>query len=106
MPYAPHEADDTLTLPGATFLYTFCCVRTVPPVPLEQCQDAILALTACHEDHPLTKFLGACNAAKAALDLCLANEYLIRREMNSAAAAESNARLRERHRLENEEHSM
>ncbi|KAK1858449.1 hypothetical protein I4F81_001054 [Pyropia yezoensis] len=70
------------------------------------CQEAILALTACHEDHPLAKFFGACNAAKAALDSCLADEYLIRREMNSEAAAESNARLRERQRLESDEQNM
>jgi len=68
-----------------------------------QCQDAILALSTCHEGHPLTKFFGACNDAKAALDACLADEYLIRREMNSEAAAESHARLRERMRLEQEE---
>lgn len=35
----------------------------------------------------------------------MADEYLIRREMNSEAAAESNARLRERQRLERDEHS-
>lgn len=68
-----------------------------------QCQDAILALNACHDEHPLFKFFGACNAAKAALDSCLADEYLIRREMNSEAAAESNARLRERRRLDRED---
>lgn len=70
-----------------------------------QCQAAIIALSECHIEHPLTKFVGACNVVKAALDSCLADEYLIRREMNSEAAAESNARLKERLRLEREEQS-
>ena len=34
------------------------------------CQDVIKALLACHEENPKTKFLGACNDEKTALDKC------------------------------------
>lgn len=59
------------------------------------CEEAIRALEACHAAHPLRKFLGACNHAKAALDRCLADEYLVRRELNAAKSKIAKDRLKE-----------
>lgn len=41
------------------------------------------------------RFLGACNKAKANLDKCLADEYLVRRELNAEQARSSKERLRQ-----------
>lgn len=60
------------------------------------CEDAIRALSSCHTNNPFKKFLGACNDAKAALDRCLADEYLVRRELNAEKSRAAKARLRER----------
>jgi Cytochrome c oxidase biogenesis protein Cmc1 like len=47
------------------------------------CEKAIRGLKDCHAAHPLRKFVGACNFRKTILDACLADEYLVRRELNS-----------------------
>lgn len=65
------------------------------------CEDAIRALSSCHASNPFKKFLGACNDAKAALDRCLADEYLVRRELNAEKSRVEKARLRERLRQNN-----
>ena len=59
------------------------------------CEEAIRGLESCHASHPLRKFVGACNSAKAALDRCLADEYLVRRELNAAKSKAEKARLKE-----------
>lgn len=48
----------------------------------------------CHKRRPFAKFLGACNDIKAALDKCLSEEYLVRREINAAKAEKEKERLR------------
>jgi COX assembly mitochondrial protein 2 len=65
------------------------------------CEETIRALSSCHADNPLRKFIGACNGAKAALDRCLADEYLVRRELNAEKSKVKKERLRERLRKNN-----
>ncbi len=60
------------------------------------CEAAIRGLEQCHKDNPVRKFIGACNAAKAALDQCLADEYLVKRELNAEKSKAEKARLKER----------
>lgn len=60
------------------------------------CEEVIRALEECHAAHPLQKFVGKCNGLKAALDRCLAEEYLVRRELNHAQSMEEKRRLRAR----------
>lgn len=60
------------------------------------CESVIRILSECHADNPFRKFLGACNGAKAALDRCLADEYLVRRELNAEKSRAEKQRLRER----------
>lgn len=58
------------------------------------CEEAIRALSDCHASNPLRKFIGACNDAKAFLDRCLADEYLVRRELNAEKAKSEKERLK------------
>lgn len=51
----------------------------MPPPSLPQ---VISELLSCHAEHPLRKFLGACNGLKRALDECLQREYVVRRQRN------------------------
>mmetsp|Transcript_18202 Transcript_18202/g.72840 ORF Transcript_18202/g.72840 Transcript_18202/m.72840 type:complete len:86 (-) Transcript_18202:126-383(-) len=55
-----------------------------PPLdrPHPMCDAVVRALKRCHTDHPNSKFWGACNDAKAALDLCLKEEKEERRQAN------------------------
>jgi COX assembly mitochondrial protein 2 len=55
-----------------------------PPLDRDhpQCQDVIMALHACHEEHSYSKFWGACNDAKAALDQCFRAEKQLKRRKN------------------------
>ena len=55
-----------------------------PPLdrPHPECQEAIKALTSCHDTHPYSKFVGVCNQYKAALDICLKAEKETRRKNN------------------------
>lgn len=59
-----------------------------------QCQQAIQDLDACHKSHPFSKFFGACNKAKAVLDKCLCDEYLVNRELNAEKSRISKLRLK------------
>lgn len=61
---------------------------------LTKCQEAILQLEKCHRDHPIRRFFGICNDAKAALDKCFSDEYLVRRELNAEKARQDQERLR------------
>jgi COX assembly mitochondrial protein 2 len=65
------------------------------------CEAAIRALSDCHSDNPFKKFLGACNNMKTALDRCLADEYLVRRELNAEKSRAEKERLKERLRKNN-----
>lgn len=61
----------------------------------EGCESIIRALAECHAGHPIRKFFGVCNYAKARLDACLADEYLVRRELNAEKFKAEKARLKE-----------
>lgn len=39
-------------------------------MPCDAMRQFVDALLKCHEDHKIGKWFGACNDAKAALDLC------------------------------------
>lgn len=65
------------------------------------CEEAIRALSNCHADNRFKKFLGACNNVKAALDRCLADEYLVRRELNAEKSRAEKERLKESLRRNN-----
>jgi COX assembly mitochondrial protein 2 len=39
------------------------------------CADAALALKECHRNNPVMKFTGCCNSVRAALDVCLQEEF-------------------------------
>jgi len=52
-------------------------------------------LEDCHTSHPLRKFLGACNGAKALLDRCLSHEYLVKRELNAEKAKAAKRSVRQ-----------
>ena len=74
-----------------------CCYCTAgmhPPLdkPHPSCQSVIDALRECHEGNPRMKFLGSCNAEKAALDACFKREKQERRAANRAVAKKSRAR--------------
>lgn len=69
---------------------------TLAPHLHPMCGDEIRYLQECHAARPLAKFLGACNSAKAALDKCLADEYLVRRELNAEKSREEKGRLKKR----------
>jgi COX assembly mitochondrial protein 2 len=59
------------------------------------CEAAIRGLQECHVCHPLRKFIGACNDKKNILDACLADEYLVRRELNAQKSKAGKDRLKE-----------
>lgn len=54
----------------------------------EDCRKIIEQLNKCHEDHPLRKFLGACNPLKRALNDCLQREYHEKQRRNYELAQE------------------
>ncbi|KAF6250261.1 hypothetical protein COO60DRAFT_1577551 [Scenedesmus sp. NREL 46B-D3] len=65
-----------------------------PPLILEKhpiCATYMEALVACHKEHHVSKWWGACNDAKFALTKCLAEE---KRELR----AERQERARQQHR--------
>ncbi|XP_062502082.1 COX assembly mitochondrial protein 2 homolog [Corticium candelabrum] len=47
-----------------------------------KCQEIIILLHQCHNQHPLAKFIGKCNYLTRALDRCLQEEYQERRKKN------------------------
>lgn len=59
-----------------------------------QCQEAIEELEQCHKQKTFAKFVGACNQAKASLDKCLSDQYLVMRELNAQKSRKEKARLK------------
>ncbi len=55
-----------------------------PPLfkPHPLCKQEVEDLVRCHTDRPYMKFLGVCNDAKSALDLCFREEKNLRRRLN------------------------
>jgi hypothetical protein len=51
------------------------------------------ALVACHAEHPISKWWGACNDPKAALSVCLMQE---KKEMRAARQEKARREFRER----------
>ena len=66
-----------------------------PHLHSEKCRVIIRQLEQCHKDHPLRKFLGACNPLKRALDECLKEELAQRRRENYAIAQEKKRKYRQ-----------
>lgn len=60
------------------------------------CVEAIQALEDCHQANPLKKFIGSCNDFKTALDQCLRDEFLVKRELNAQQSKAEKDRLKER----------
>mmetsp|Transcript_39346 Transcript_39346/g.66070 ORF Transcript_39346/g.66070 Transcript_39346/m.66070 type:complete len:84 (+) Transcript_39346:72-323(+) len=59
----------------------------------QDCLEVINALKNCHIENKLSKFWGACNDHKDALDLCFKAEKNKKRSINLAKAREEQARL-------------
>eukprot|EP00897_Mesotaenium_endlicherianum_P004469 jgi/Mesen1/404/ME000010S_10856 len=60
-----------------------------PPLTLHkhpQCAEIIKHFKKCHEDHPVTKYLGACNDLKIQLDRCFRQEKAEKRRRNFEAS--------------------
>lgn len=57
------------------------------------CQSQIRALHACHERHPLRKFVGVCNATRRELDACLGEEFEAQRLANAERSKRRNERI-------------
>ena len=51
------------------------------------------ALVACHAEHPISKWWGACNDPKAALSVCLMKE---KKEMRAGRQEKATREVRER----------
>lgn len=62
----------------------------------EECRKIISQLHKCHEEKKYSKFWGACNDVRRALDRCLQKEYLENRRKNNLKAIEFNKRVAER----------
>lgn len=67
-----------------------------PPLdkPHPYCKEAIAVFKRCHEENKLSKWWGACNDAKAALDMCLRKQKGILQRQNLERSK------RERERME------
>jgi COX assembly protein 2 len=59
-----------------------------PPLlrPHPLCQQVVDDMLACHENNPFAKWVGACNDAKAALDVCFKQEKEVKRKANADKA--------------------
>ena len=66
-----------------------------PPLyrPHPKCEDVVQRLVKCHEENPWSKFWGACNDHKAALDICFRAEKREAQVANLEKARRSQARL-------------
>jgi len=66
-----------------------------PPLgrPHPECTDIIERLVACHEQHKLGKWFGACNDVKAELDWCFRKEKELKRDANLKQAREWDAKF-------------
>ena len=76
-----------------------------PPLfrPHPLCGDCVQELVKCHENHPMTKFFGACNDAKTNLDNCFRAEKILKRDANLAKAKSDKAAWEEKkNRTKNE----
>eukprot|EP01031_Cornospumella_fuschlensis_P029947 gene29946-36168_t len=64
-----------------------------PPLyrPHPQCEQFVLELVKCHEEHKIGKWFGSCNEAKSALDRCFKDEKEARRRENARQAREFDA---------------
>jgi COX assembly protein 2 len=61
-----------------------------PPLfrPHPKCEDVVNRLVICHEYNKFSKFIGACNAEKIALDQCFKEEKEEKRKENLRRARE------------------
>eukprot|EP00286_Rhodomonas_abbreviata_P013601 CAMPEP_0181326354 /NCGR_PEP_ID=MMETSP1101-20121128/21447_1 /TAXON_ID=46948 /ORGANISM="Rhodomonas abbreviata, Strain Caron Lab Isolate" /LENGTH=78 /DNA_ID=CAMNT_0023434789 /DNA_START=74 /DNA_END=306 /DNA_ORIENTATION=- len=68
-----------------------------PPLFREHpdCEQVIQDLVSCHEQNPIAKFLGTCNDAKAALDLCFRKEKNSKRKANMVEANRREEKMNE-----------
>eukprot|EP00210_Caulerpa_lentillifera_P004122 g3930.t1 len=69
-----------------------------PPLHIHRypsCQKEILELIACHQEHPIAKFVGVCNEAKHELDSCMKADRKQKRASNKIKADYFKARLRQ-----------
>lgn len=76
-----------------------CIALMHPPLTLDKhplCREKVIALTTCHREKALTKFIGACNDEKWALDACLRAQKLHKARKNQEKARASKERLRAR----------
>ena len=55
----------------------------------------IKRLLACHKEQPTGKFFGKCNEFKLALNRCLQEEYVRRREANYEQARKRKERVKQ-----------
>ena len=55
-----------------------------PPLfkPHPLCKQEVEDLVRCHAERPYLKFVGACNDAKSALDMCFREEKKLRQKLN------------------------
>ncbi|KAK2556685.1 COX assembly mitochondrial protein 2-like protein [Acropora cervicornis] len=60
-----------------------------------ECLKIIEQLHRCHEEHPVSKFLGKCNDIKRALNVCLKEEDLRKRRKNLEEARRKRKKLQE-----------
>ena len=60
------------------------------------CSHLVRELVKCHDDNPVTKFFGACNDAKYAMDSCFKAEKIKKRDANFAKAREEKVKFEER----------
>lgn len=67
-----------------------------PHLHTEECLAIIRSLHKCHEEHKYSKFWGACNDVKRALDKCLQKEYNEKRKLNYQKSLERKRRQEEK----------
>jgi len=46
------------------------------------CEEPVKVFEQCHKDDSFAMFLGTCNKLRQAMDSCLSQEFLVRREVN------------------------
>ena len=46
------------------------------------CREHVEAFAKCHEDNPVLKFLNACGALEAEMNVCFREEKNLRRQLN------------------------
>ncbi len=61
----------------------------------EECREVISQLYKCHADNPYSKFVGACNDFKRALNRCLQKEYEVKQKKSFQQSIERKKRYRE-----------